>query len=370
MLFRSQKWFVRLLVLSILFAAVTGYLFYSQLVELPYLLLALAFTTLVNVIYYVAVFRPFSSVIGQIEAMLAGQKYHKILVNSKDEFGLLGHFFNQVTTDLEAVAHDLEEGDRRASELNLAAEIQRSILPVSVPEIKGLEICARTRPAEEVGGDSFGFMQNGSQHFIYLGDVTGHGAPAGLVMMMVNTLLTVFAPTAENSKDLMVRTNYVLKPRVNSTMFMTTIVLRWDEATQQLYYTGAGHEHILIYRAREGVCEAIVTGGIALGMIDDIAEVAEEKLINLQPEDIVVLYTDGIPEARNYMEELFELNRLKLAVAKYGPFGSADKMFNGIAEELRTFVGEEPQLDDITLIVLKKSGAGLLQQSALNQTAW
>jgi serine phosphatase RsbU (regulator of sigma subunit) len=282
----------------------------------------------------------------------------------------LAQFFNYVTKNLESVSHDLKEGNRMMSELDLASEIQRSILPRAIPMVDKLDVAARTRPAEEVGGDSFGFMQKGRQTFLYLGDVTGHGAPAGLIMMMVNTLLYVYLEMSNDTKEWLTKTNLTLKPRVNGTMFMTTVALRWDPDLEKMFYTGAGHEHILIFRAYEGVCEAIASGGIALGMTDDISEIAKEKELNLKKDDVVVLYTDGIPEARNQSSEMFTLNRLKDAVTRNGKLGTAAQVFEGIAKDFRAFVGEEPQLDDITLIVMRYTGVPVAEVGKTTETSW
>jgi sigma-B regulation protein RsbU (phosphoserine phosphatase) len=175
---------------------------------------------------------------------------------------------------------------------------------------------------------------------------------------------------SNDTKEWLTKTNLTLKPRVNGTMFMTTVALRWDPDLEKMFYTGAGHEHILIFRAYEGVCEAIASGGIALGMTDDISEIAKEKELNLKKDDVVVLYTDGIPEARNQSSEMFTLNRLKDAVTRNGKLGTAAQVFEGIAKDFRAFVGEEPQLDDITLIVMRYTGVPVAEVGKTTETSW
>jgi len=373
MLIRSQKTFVYLILIALGATVAAGALAYFKVTTVWFWLgLILIANAAVLLVYYLRIYRVFGKIISQIEALLAGQKYKKIVLLRRDEFGLLAQFFNHVTKNLEAVSHDLKEGSRMLSELDLAADIQRSVLPATIPLVDKLDVAARTRPAEEVGGDSFGFMKKGNQTYIYLGDVTGHGAPAGLIMMMVNTLLAVYLDEVNSTSEWIVKTNRTLKPRVNSTMFMTTIALRWNPEEEKMYYTGAGHEHILIYRAKEGICEAIPTGGIALGMTDDVEGLALEKLIPLNKEDTIVLYTDGIPEARNKLGEMYTLERLKMSVAKNGSLGESKKLFEAISEDFRGFVKEEPQLDDITFLVLRYSGVpmGADQQGLLVDTAW
>lgn len=371
MLIRSQRTFALLLILCFLNLGIIGGLYYVELDNLLYwLTITVVFTFGILLVYYFKVFRPLGKIVEQVEALLTGEKYKKVFLPKNDEFGLLAKFFNSMTDNVESVSGQLAEGDRMTSELDLAADIQKSVLPKQVPRLKKMDVSAKTRPASEVGGDSFSFMKkNEEETYIYLGDVTGHGAPAGLIMMMVNTLLTVYLPTSNDTKEWAVKANEVLTPRVNSTMFMTTILLRWNSTIEKLFYTGAGHEHILIYRSAEGVCEAIPTGGIALGMTPDISQIAQEKEITLHKEDIVILYTDGIPEARNSEGEMYTLDRLKQAINKHGHIGDSQKLFALLAADLANFVGNEEQLDDITLLILRYTGASDSDNSASEQTS-
>jgi sigma-B regulation protein RsbU (phosphoserine phosphatase) len=332
-----------------------------------------AFIVTFCLVYYLGIFRQLGKVITQVEALLTGGKYKKVFLPKQNEFGVLAQFFNTMTDNVESVSDDLKEGDRMSSELGLAAEIQKSILPKSIPALAKLDVTAKTRPASEVGGDSFGFMKKTeTQTFFYLGDVTGHGAPAGLIMMMVNTLLDVFLPQVETTDRWVTKVNKALTPRVNRTMFMTSIMLRWDSEAEKLYYSGAGHEHILIYRASEGVCEALATGGIALGMTDDVSAIVKEKELPLSKEDMVILYTDGIPEARNASGEMYTLDRLKTAINTHAHLGNSQKLFEKLAQDLAEFVGDEEQLDDITLLILRYVGAGapVSDEPSLLTTGW
>jgi serine phosphatase RsbU (regulator of sigma subunit) len=203
-----------------------------------------------------------------------------------------------------------------------------------------------------------------------LGDVTGHGAPAGLVMIMVNTLFDVFLSSATNTKDLAVRINNELKPRVDSSYFMTAAFFRWSPETKKLFYTGAGHENIIIYRANEGICQVFPAGGIALAMAADVSEILSEKEIILNDQDILVLYSDGITEAVNAEGALFGLDRLRLAVNKHGYLGSSIDVFNSIAREVQNFVGDTNQRDDMTLFVIRINDTVSELSSSLVSTKW
>lgn len=134
---------------------------------------------------------PMNRVAKQVRNLLTGKNYQRLQPTTIDEIGMFTHFFNEITQDLEKISYDVKERRRMSSELDIAAQIQRDVLPKVAPDSPGLDIVAKTRSAAEVGGDCFDFIPSpdGNQTFIYIGDVTGHGVPAGLVMMMVDTLI-------------------------------------------------------------------------------------------------------------------------------------------------------------------------------------
>src|SRR5690606_4410075 len=143
------------------------------------------------------------------------------------------------------------------------------ILPFKTPSVDGLQIVAKNKPATELGGDCFDIFNDDEKTFIYVGDVTGHGVAAGLMMTMVSSLVRVFADFTDSAYEIVVKVNKYIRRHVKQSMFMTMVMLAWDRSNQELTYVGAGHEHILIYRALTGECEAVLSGGVALGMVPD-----------------------------------------------------------------------------------------------------
>lgn len=300
---------------------------------------------------------PLRKVTKQMKLILTGHSYKRISTNRIDEIGIIAQFFNEITENLEVISKKLKEGSRMSSELNIASEIQQKILPKESPIVPGLEVVTKTRPAVEIGGDSFDYIAGKDCTYFYVGDVTGHGAPAALVMMMVNTLLHTYSEMYTSPYDIVVNTNKQLKPRIKSSMFMTMVLLKWDHLQQKMTYVGAGHEHILIYRAGTGQIESKESGGIALGMTPDNSKIVKELGITLEKDDLIILYTDGITEAQNNQGEMFGLERLieliKKHAGQYGPEG----INHHVALDFSQFVGETEQADDITLMVIKYTGA-------------
>ncbi|MBU0727705.1 PP2C family protein-serine/threonine phosphatase [Patescibacteria group bacterium] len=314
---------------------------------------------LILVVFILDVIVPISRVHKQMVNLLTGKNYKKIEPTTIDEIGVITHFFNEITHDLEKISYDIKERRRMSSELDIAAQIQKDVLPKEAPEAPGLDVVAKTRAAAEVGGDTFDFLlsPDGNQLFVYIGDVTGHGVPAGLIMMMVDTLVTAMVYRGvNNGRDLIVNTNNLLTPRISSRLFMTSVMLRWDKNAQKMYYTGAGHEHVLVYHKKDESVEAIRSGGIALGMIPDVNQIAQEKEIPLEIGDSVVLYTDGITEAKNNTGEMYGVEGLLESLKKHGYRPSAESIFDNLTRDFSNFVGEYVQVDDITMIVIKYLG--------------
>lgn len=333
----------------------------------------LCFGLVANFVYLRFKFsNPLDEIAKQVASVIASRPYRKISINRSDEFGLIAYFFNDVTKNIENISYFLKEGSRMSSDLNIAADIQRSVLPKEIPVVQYLDTVAKTRSADELGGDSFDIVEKNGEYFIYVGDVTGHGAAAGLVMMVMNTLFDILLPKYDNTYDLAVAINKELKPRVNAAMFMTTVFFRWSPLEKRLFYTGAGHEHILIYRAAEGVTESIVTGGVALAMSPDISKIAKEKEIKLNDQDIVLLYSDGITEAVNESGQLFGLQRLKESLTRNAVVGDSLKVFEAVSKDVISFVGDTVQKDDMTLLVMRyvKDGYSPDRKENLVSTNW
>lgn len=311
------------------------------------------------ILYILDIVVPVNRLINEVTNLLTGKNYKRVDPTTIDEVGVMTHFFNEITKDLEKISYDIKERRRMSSELDIAAEIQKDVLPKTAPETPGLDIVAKTKTASEVGGDIFDFIASPDQNnlFIYIGDVTGHGVPAGLIMMMADTLMTSMVYKGDvTGRDLVVNTNYLLGPRISSRLFMTSVVLRWNKKDQKMYYTGAGHEHVLVYHTKTEKVDAIRSGGIALGMIPDVSKIAQEKEIPLEIGDTIVLYTDGITEAKNKTGEMYGLERVVESLKKSGYRPSAENILDSLTKDFANFVGEYVQIDDITMIVIKYLG--------------
>lgn len=302
---------------------------------------------------YIQLIRPLKAILHEMKALLTGKRYRRIHTKRVDEIGVVGHFFNEITKNLERISTDLNEHKRISKELDVAHQIQQNLLPQSSPKIPELDIIAKTKPAEEIGGDSFDFMETEDDLFFFLGDVTGHGVPAGLVMIMVDTLLDTFIDKGMNTSDVLHNTNKYLQPKISATMFMTMVMFRWSKKEKKMYYTGAGHEHIMIYKQSTHKCETFPAGGIALGMVPDNSNMLEEKEVPFEPGDTLILYSDGITEGENNKGELYGIERLSHAVEKYGSLPESALIFEQLSKHFSAFLEGHIQDDDMSMMVVK-----------------
>lgn len=255
------------------------------------------------------------------------------------------------------LVNEIAEQERMRYELDLAATIQQQLLPRRLPESRELDVYGKMIPAKELGGDYFDFIDHGNGEFhICVGDVSGKGLPAGLVMVMARSYLRPLCRNLRGPKRVLLEANRLLHSDTRSDMFMSAILLYWSDHHKKFLWSGAGHEHLLIYRARTGTCESIKAGGVVLAMVADTERILSEQALGLESGDTVVLYTDGVTEAVNPQGEMFAedtLDPLIQLVARYGNLSAKD-LLEAILWELRNFMGNAPQADDITIVTIKK----------------
>lgn len=237
------------------------------------------------------------------------------------------------------------------AEMELAKQIQTVLLPEQ-PEISGYEIVASLEPAEEVGGDYYDVISVAGYDWIVMGDVSGHGVTAGLVMMMVQTAIhTVLLenPTISPSA-LLTAVNWAIYENIEKMKEPKhiTIVVLAVEKNGVFSFSGL-HEDILIWRAAERAVEKIETDGMWIGIESDISQMLSVERLKLESGDCIVLYTDGIIEARGRDGKLFGEKSLSRIIGRFGD-KSAAEIHAAILDALKDY--EKP--DDVTLFVMKR----------------
>lgn len=286
--------------------------------------------------------------------------FHK--TNNKN-LGYIISFFSDTLNSLKSIKQEFIRGKEIKLEVELWKEIQGKIFEKKLTEIPSLDIVAKTKSAWEIGWDSYDIIKQDDNYYIYVWDATWHWVWSWFIMVMVNALVSGFSKVFKSWSDILTKTNEILKPRVKANLLMTMLMIRWNEKEKRMFMTWAWHEYLLIYKQDKKKCYKIRSGWVALGMIKDIKNLLKEKEISFEPNDIIVLYSDGITEAinkskRDWTEERFWEDRLVEAIEKapnmkWKKYKSAAWVFNNITINLSSFMWYKYlQLDDITLCVI------------------
>jgi phosphoserine phosphatase RsbU/P len=251
----------------------------------------------------------------------------------------------------------LREMERKNTELAIAAEIQQSFLPDTIAQVEGYEIAARSVMAKEVGGDFFDVIPlevvplGTGKLGIMIADVSGKGIPAALFMALSRIVVRVNAVWYGSRPAQAIRdANTIIAHDTKSGMFVTLFYGYLDSSTRTLTYVNAGHNPPIHFRAADRTLSELSATGIAVGVLPDSQYT--QAGVQLVPGDILVLYTDGITEAENAGLEMFGLERLQTTIlASHGL--SAQDICQKILDAVRSFTGDHPQSDDITLMVIR-----------------
>jgi serine phosphatase RsbU (regulator of sigma subunit) len=280
----------------------------------------------------------------------------RIYIKSEGEIGQLADTFNHMAEDLQKNTKDLVKKEKMTRELELAGEIQKELLPTKLPPISNLDLAVSLVSATEVGGDCYDFLMLDDNNLIfYIGDVTGHGVPAGLVAAINNALVPALMDQYKTTKDLIVHLNKILQKKTRPNVFMTMVMANWQINTAKLSFTQAGHDPIFHFSVQNNTVTEAGIGGMALGMTPDISAIVKTDYIKMDIGDVIVMYTDGIPEAWKDEKENYGSQRFKESVLRNCQLGTAQEIHDGIIKDVRAFMGDYPQADDITLIVAKRT---------------
>jgi predicted ester cyclase len=259
---------------------------------------------------------------------------------------------NLVEWIMPSFEREIRMRERIEQDLRVARSIQQSSLPKEVPELEGWQIAPYYRSAKEVGGDFYDFhLLSEGKLGLAVGDATGKGVPAALVMSTTCGMLRLAARSLSSPGELLQRVNEALHPSIPANMFVTCFYAHLDPENGSLRYANAGHD--LPYLWQSGECEELRARGMPLGLMPGMRY--EEKEITLEADGAALFYSDGLVEAHDPKGEMFGFPRLRELVAEHGEKLSLEE---ALLEELYSFVGEGwEQEDDITLLTLRRAAA-------------
>jgi serine phosphatase RsbU (regulator of sigma subunit) len=257
----------------------------------------------------------------------------------------------------EVTRRERAERGRMRQELEIAARIQTAILPKH-PSVPGLELATVMVPATEVGGDYFDVLPCPDGCWIGIGDVAGHGLSAGLVMLMIQSIVaaTVYERPELGPGQAWKALNGVLSTNIRERMgeeeHATLSLLRYDRSGR--FKVAGAHEDLIVYRRATGRCWRMATPGVWVGIGTEIPpEATEERELQLEAGDVLVLYTDGIIEAADAAGEHYGPERLERIIEANGHLAAA-RLCDAVLEDVRRFT--HVQHDDLTILVARQRG--------------
>jgi sigma-B regulation protein RsbU (phosphoserine phosphatase) len=276
----------------------------------------------------------------------------------REDINLLNTLANQGAVAIEnaQMVEEVIEKERMEEELNIARDLQVSMLPAECPQIKGFEIAAFSVSAREVGGDFYDFIDMGADKVgMVIGDVTGKSVSGALVMSASRSVFRMLSEAELSVAESMIRANRRLKKDVKTGMFVALLYVVLNAQDKSLTMCSAGQTQPVLMAAKTAEANLVETRGdtFPLGILDDANY--EETRLKMESGDKVVFYTDGIVEAMNDQEEMFGFERL-LEVVQKSQSPTADALLQEIIDTVKAFTGDAPQHDDLTVIVISSKG--------------
>lgn len=247
-----------------------------------------------------------------------------------------------------------EERRRLESELELSQVVQRALLPQRIPDIRGVELAAFSRPSEIIGGDYFDFFQfRDGTHGLVIADVSGHGVAAGMLMSSLQTAIRTMAPDTDSPAEILERINRFYIHNIHFTTFVTVFLARFDPVTLTLTYVNAGHNPPAVRRRERAEILWLRPTAPAIGLAEDFH--ARMESIGFSGGDSLLLYTDGVTEVLNISNEQFGQERLAELVHQHADRTAPD-LLQAVRQAVSAFGGNRPLVDDVTMVALKISG--------------
>jgi len=247
----------------------------------------------------------------------------------------------------------VRDGERLRSELEIARTIQQGLLPRRDPVIPGIDVAGLCRPASDVGGDYYGFVEEAVPGMtgMTIMDVSGHSVGAAVCMASTRSILRCEAWSRRSTREVVERVNdLVCEDLEEGGMYATFFYGLYDHNAGELRYTNAGHPAPLLLKAGEQRCRRLTMGGMGVGICP--RQPYREETVRMTAGDVLLMYTDGLTEARNPAQEMFGEARLGEAVGRYRQ-ATAWEIVSAILGEVSAFVGAAPQGDDIAIVVMK-----------------
>lgn len=304
--------------------------------------------------------QPIRALTNATKRIAAGDFHLSIETKSRDEVGRLADSFNTMAGKLDKTTKELAEKEVIAKEVELASKIQTDTLPKEMPSIEGVTLATSLTPATFVGGDCYDFIQTpDGKTIFYIGDATGHGVPAGIVISLLNAVIFDHARNGLPLLDIIKRANEVVRRKTSGHTFATALILQWDPETSSLEFISAGHQPLMHYQHKDGLVTLKKENpGMPIGSMLELNNMLKSEIIQLTDGDAILVYSDGLVEARNRSGEMWGTVNLEQSLGKCAKIGAcASDIQAGILKDCLAFREGVSAEDDITIITLRKGQA-------------
>jgi serine phosphatase RsbU (regulator of sigma subunit)/anti-sigma regulatory factor (Ser/Thr protein kinase) len=303
--------------------------------------------------------QPIVNITRRIRRFTRGDLESELPLEGAAEFFEISSAMNDMMTRLKHDRESVVERERLAKEIEVASQIQKTLLPRRLPELDDLEIDAFYRAASMIGGDLYDvFRIDPERCCLIVADVSGKGVPASLVMSMLRTVIKVRAAESRNAKEILVMVNDHLTDNIPKGMFITVLMAIYHSTTRTMELVSAGHNPLLLYRASSGRTTRCNPSGMPLGVPtmagSEFNNAIDEMQLQLEDGDAFILYTDGITEAINRDGEQYGIERFETFMQQRLAEGSAlsvAQLSEDLIRELDAFSGFTQQRDDITFVI-------------------
>ncbi|MFQ5822547.1 MAG: PP2C family protein-serine/threonine phosphatase [bacterium] len=308
-----------------------------------------------------------------IREISSGNLDYKVKLEGEDEFVELAERFNQMGEKLKQTIEEVREKERLEHELNIARQVQLSLLPSHLPQVQGYQVAATLKTATEVGGDFYDIIPLNNNKFLFtIGDVSGKSTSAAFYMAQCISLIRYSPQFTYEPREIILRLNeYFADPMVDRQMFVTAIVGMLDAAKSTIRLVRAGHTMpILIPGRKKEEIRELQPGGLGIGLARSgqmLEKVLKVEQVTIRSGDMVVLYTDGVVEAARSSAEIDSNNgedeetkqfygEERLMNLLKGIRGkSATKIMQELTNDLESFYGGNAPVDDYTLLIIQKT---------------
>lgn len=308
--------------------------------------------------------RPIVKITRRVRRFTSGDLDTELPLEGAEEFFEIARALNEMMARLSQDRKNVVEREKMAKEIEVASQIQQTLLPKKLPEVAGLEVDAFYQAASAVGGDLYDMFAVGSDRYcLVVADVSGKGVPASLVMSMLRTVIRIHAGEAVSAKDVLVKVHGYLRENIPPGVFITVLLAIYDADGQLLRLVSAGHNPMFHFHAASDSIRKINPAGMPLGVPVTLGRSFSERLeeveIALDRGDVFVMFTDGVTEAANREGQRYGITRLGQFLHEQlttdGPEPVAS-VISSLVRQLEDFAGYAKPSDDITLLAARLVG--------------